>query len=172
MNAVARQRRANARRIAQVCAASADTPAARMAADRWALPASGAVVVPLAPAAAGRAQPRTAQARTTQARTAQARTAQDRADAVSGSPVAIDLLADGVDARAVVALTGQSVHGHVVLSDDSTAVYTSAPGFTGTDVFSYRLAEAGGRISRVTVTVSVAPHAEPASCWGALAYAA
>ncbi|QMU75843.1 hypothetical protein GXW83_08905 [Streptacidiphilus sp. PB12-B1b] len=145
MNAVARQRRANARRIAQA-------PAAPEAPDR---PAAGlALVVPAAPAAVS------------------STVAQDRADAVSGSPVQIDLLADGMDARAVVALAGQPVHGHVVLSDDSTAVYTSAPGFTGTDVFGYRLADGRGRVSRVTVTVSVAPHAGSASGWGALAYAA
>jgi hypothetical protein len=98
--------------------------------------------------------------------------AQDRADAVSGSPVAIDLLADESDQRVSVSLAGQPVHGRVVLSDDSTAVYTSAPGFTGTDTFAYRLTDADNHVSRVTVTVSVSPDTEPASACAALAYAA
>jgi hypothetical protein len=136
VNSIARQRRANARRIAQavpVCA----------------------TVTPL-PSRTG-------------TRTA---AAHDRADAVSGSPVAIDLLADEPDRRASVALAGQPVHGRVVLSDDSTAVYTSAPGFTGADSFAYRLVDADNHVSRVTVTVTVAPGTEPASGCAALAYAA
>ena len=98
--------------------------------------------------------------------------AHDRADAVSGNPVAIDLLTDETDQRVNVSLAGQPVHGRVVLSDDSTAVYTSAPGFTGTDTFAYRLTGADNHVSRVTVTVSVSPDAEPASACAALAYAA
>ena len=148
MNAVARQRLFNARRIARVPAAPALPAGAPYA-------AALAPVVPLAPPAG-----------------VLALTTQDRADAVSGSPVAIDLIADGLDTRATVALAGQPVHGHVVLGDDSTAVYTSAPGFTGPDVFCYRLSDSRGRVSRVTVTVLVAPHPEPASGCAALAYAA
>lgn len=146
MNAVARQRRINARRIAETSAA----PEAAEVVAR-------AVVEPLP----DRSAPRPL-----------AVAAQDRADALSGSPVAIDLLAPSAGSRAVVALAGQPAHGHVVLSDDSTAVYTSAPGYTGTDVFGYRMADAGGRLFRVTVTVSVAPQAEPASGRAVLAYAA
>ncbi|QMU68488.1 Ig-like domain-containing protein [Streptacidiphilus sp. P02-A3a] len=142
MNAVARQRLINARRIAE-----AEVGAAPEA----------AVVEPLP----DRSAPRPL-----------AVTAQDRADAVSGSPVAIDLLAPSAGSRAVVALAGPPAHGRVVLGDDSTAVYTSAPGYTGTDVFGYRLVDACGRVFRVTVTVSVAPQAEPASGRAVLAYAA
>jgi len=144
MNAVARQRRINARRIAEAVPA----------------PVPEAVPGTTAEAAAGHAPRPLAVA------------AHDRADALSGSPVAIDLLADTDGPRSVVALAGQPVHGHVVLGDDSTAVYTSAPGFTGTDIFSYRLADSRGRVVRVTVTVSVAPQAEPASACAVLAYAA
>jgi Bacterial Ig domain len=150
MNAVDRQRRTNARRIAEVGVAPAAPAAApAVAAERWPEPGPDLPhPLPLA--------------------------AQDRADALSGTPVVIDLLADPDGPRAVVALAGQPVHGHVVLSDDSTAVYTSAPGYTGADVFGYRLTDARGRVRRVTVTVSVcvAPSAEPASAEAVLAYAA
>ena len=146
MNAVARQRRINARRIAEATAAPVVVEVVEQAAVEP-LPDRSAAL-PFAV------------------------TAQDRADAVSGSPVAIDLLAPSAGSRAVVALAGQPAHGHVVLSDDSTAVYTSASGYTGTDVFGYRLADARGRLFRVTVTVSVAPQAEPASGRAVLAYAA
>ena len=142
MNAVDRQRRTNARRIAEATAAPTAT----------------------APAAAG---PAAAEPEPLQPLPL---AAQDRADALSGTPVAIDLLADTAGPRAVVALTGQPIHGHVVLNDDSTAVYTSAPGYTGADVFGYRLSDTQGRTRRVTVTITVAPPREPAHA--ALAYAA
>ena len=136
MNSIARQRCANARRIARAVPALATVTS---------LPPSGG---------------------------AMAVAAHDRADAVSGSPVAIDLLADEADRRVSVSLAGQPVHGRVVLSDDSTAVYTSAPGFTGADSFAYRLIDTDNHVSRVTVTVTVAPDTEPASGCAALAYAA
>ena len=142
MNAVDRQRRTNARRIAEATAAPTAT----------------------APAAAG---PAAAEPEPLQPLPL---AAQDRADALSGTPVAIDLLADTAGPRAVVALTGQPIHGHVVRNDDSTAVYTSAPGYTGADVFGYRLSDTQGRTRRVTVTITVAPPREPAHA--ALAYAA
>jgi hypothetical protein len=140
MNAVDRQRRTNARRIAE-------TPAA------LAVPAAEAPVEPEYPYPLPLV-------------------AQDRADALSGAPVTIDLLADDAGPRAVVALAGQPLHGHVVLSDDSTAVYTSAPGYAGTDSFSYRLVDTRDRVHRVTVTVSVAAPDEPAAACAVLAYAA
>ena len=147
MNAVDRQRRTNARRIAEATAA----PTAAAAAPTATAPAEPAAAEP------GPLHPLPL-------------AAQDRADALSGTPVAIDLLADTAGPRAVVALTGQPIHGHVVLNDDSTAVYTSAPGYTGADVFGYRLSDTQGRTRRVTVTITVAPPREPAHA--ALAYAA
>ncbi|MBC3842039.1 hypothetical protein GXW82_23175 [Streptacidiphilus sp. 4-A2] len=154
MNAVARQRRTNARRIAEVC------PAAPVPLE--ALPGA----LPAAPREPARTAPQPVLAVA----------AQDRADALSGSPVAIDLLAaddtGACAAAATVVLAGQPRHGRVVLGEDATAVYTSAPGFTGTDVFCYRLADGRGRVLRVTVTVTVAPPAGPASAAAALAYAA
>ena len=156
MNAVERQRRSNARRIAAATAPEPHLPDRPQAAE---------------PQAA--AEPRGPEAPAPDAVRPLAAAAYDRADALSGAPVAIDLLAAADPlARVLVALAGQPVHGHVVLGDDATAVYTSAPGYTGTDSFGYRLTDAEGRVVRVTVTVSVAPQAEPASGRAVLAYAA
>ena len=140
MNNVDRQRRANARRIAE------------------------AIAVPAAATAAAEPEPQPVPPHPLPL------AAQDRADALSGVPVAIDLLADTAGPRAVVALTGQPLHGRVVLDDDSTAVYTSAPGYAGADAFAYRLTDARGRTRRVTVAVTVAPPRDPAHA--VLAYAA
>ena len=163
MNAVSRQRRANALRIAQ----AAVDPVRRAGVGVWAKP--------------GPEPRRLRMILPTAVPIALAPDSEDRADAVSGSPVAIDLLGTGTGAGVRVSLFGRPRHGRVVLSDDATAVYTSAPGFTGTDSFGYRLTDEDGRVARVTVAVSVAPvtepgsaapGAEPASGFPALAYAA
>ena len=98
MDAVSRQRRTNARRIAQATAATAV-----------------AVVLSGGMAHAGPAT---------------GLRAWDRADAVSGAPATVDLLAGNLPHdRALVALTATPAHGRVVLNDDVTATYTSVPGY-------------------------------------------
>ena len=103
---------------------------------------------------------------------------QDRADAVSGVPTVIDLYTGSLPTeRALVAPTSAPLHGRAVISDDGTAVYTSVPGFAGSDSFGYRFTDERGHSSRVTVAVQVAPDgdpevAEPEAGDPALAYAA
>ncbi|MFC1412507.1 Ig-like domain-containing protein [Streptacidiphilus sp. N1-12] len=136
MDAVTRQRRLNARRIARATAVTA-----------------AAVVLGggVAHADAGTAL-----------------RARDRADAVSGSPATVDLLAGRLPAdRALVALTATPAHGRVVLNDDVTATYTSVPGFAGTDSFSYRFTDDRGGTARVTVAVTVSHGTEPVSAYAA-----
>ncbi|WP_370150949.1 Ig-like domain-containing protein [Streptacidiphilus sp. EB129] len=155
-----RQRSANARRIAASGRIAAGTAAA-------------AAVVVLSGGAAHASTVTELRARPGDSAGA---AAFDRADAVSGRAVGIDLLADepvsAPGARATVALTAQAVHGHVVLGDDGTATYRSLPGFTGTDSFGYRISDEQGHGSRVTVAVTVSADTEPGSGHGLAAYAA
>ena len=144
MNAVSRQRRTNARRIAQATAAVRTPAGVGPKAAVASLPVGW---LPLA--------------------------AQDRADAVSGTPATIDLLgADQPAEHSLVALTACPAHGRAVLNDDATATYTSVPGFTGGDSFSYRYTDERGRAARVTVAVSVSRGGGPTSAHSGLAYAA
>ncbi|MHA6759357.1 Ig-like domain-containing protein [Streptacidiphilus sp. PAMC 29251] len=144
MNSVNRQRGINARRIAQATTATA-----------------AAAVVVLGGGVARAATPTTLGAVT-------ALGARDRADAVSGSPATVDLLAGRLPAdRALVALTATPAHGRVVLNDDVTATYTSVPGYAGTDSFSYRFTDDRGGTARVTVAVTVSHGAEPVSAYAA-----
>lgn len=147
MNAVVRQRRANARRIAQATAVTA------------------AAVVLGGGVAQANARPPAA--------TALPAVSADRADAVSGVPTAIELLAGTLPAEhSLVALTATPDHGRAVLNDDATATYTSVPGFTGSDSFGYRFTDDRGRAARVTVTVTVSHGTTPATAYAVTAYAA
>jgi hypothetical protein len=146
LNAVTRQRRANARRIAQAAAAATAATAA-VALSGGAAHAAAVTALPDRPSAA---VPSAGTDRLPLA-------AFDRADALSGRPVGIDLIAGESSAKVTVALTEPPVHGHVVLGDDATATYRSLPAFTGTDSFGYRITDERGRSSRVTVAVAVSP---------------
>jgi hypothetical protein len=154
MNAVVRQRRINARRITQATAATA---------------AAAAVVL-----GGGVARASTpTELRPRAVTSLPVVSARDRVDAVSGVPTAVDLLTGELPTdRALVALTATPAHGRVVLNDDATATYTSAPGFTGGDSFAYRYTDDRGRTSRVTVAVTVSRGSTPASAYAASAYAA
>jgi hypothetical protein len=146
MNAVSRQRRTNARRIAHAAVLHAAEP------HLPALPPSSlrSGTVSCLPVAA-----------------------RDRADAVSGEPATLDLLGgELLCGRALVAVTSAPAHGRVVLHDDATATYTSAPGFVGADSFGYRFTDERGRTSRVVVMVTVSPAGEPLGGRAALACAA
>ncbi|MCK9689636.1 Ig-like domain-containing protein [Scleromatobacter humisilvae] len=54
-------------------------------------------------------------------------------------------------------LSGAPSHGTVVVNTDGTYTYTPAPGFAGTDSFTYAVTDGSGQASTATVTLSVAP---------------
>jgi len=187
MNAVTRQRRINARRIAQATAATAAAVVlgggvahASAATDLRPRASTGSRPDGADQAGARPAERRTPAAAQVTATALPAATvlslpvaAGDRLDAVSGVPATVDLLAGDLPTdRALVALTGTPVHGRAVLHDDATATYTSRPGFTGSDSFGYRFTDDRGRTSRVTVAVTVSHGSTPASAYAASAYAA
>jgi hypothetical protein len=75
-----------------------------------------------------------------------------------GAPVSIALTASGVYATITVATP--PAHGMVTLSG-TTASYTPAPGFVGTDSFTYVVAGPGGTSQAQTVTITVSPPPPP-----------
>lgn len=182
MNAVVRQRRANARRIAQATAVTAAAVVLSGGVAHASAPGE------LRPRTGGSAKADSAQGLERRDRgtlrdataatavpagtlTALPFTAGDRADAVSGAPTAIDLLlAAGLPTeRALAALTATPEHGGVVLNDDATATYTSVPGYAGPDSFAYRFTDDRGHTSRVTVAVTVSHGDQPVSGYAAAA---
>ncbi|MFC1416743.1 Ig-like domain-containing protein [Streptacidiphilus cavernicola] len=182
MNAVTRQRRTNARRIAQATAATAavvvlsgGVAQASTSTDLRARPGSGSRAENGRP---GSARPDLAVRAATALPSAAAVlslpvTAADRLDAVSGVTATVDLLSGELPTdRALVALTATPAHGRVVLYDDATAGYTSTPGYTGPDSFGYRFTDERGRTSRVTVAVTVSHGTVPADRYAAPAHAA
>ena len=48
-------------------------------------------------------------------------------------------------------------HGSVVISPDGTYTYTPAPGFSGTDTFTYKVVDSDGGVTFASVTVTVNP---------------
>ena len=162
MNAVTRQRRINARRIAQATAATAATAAVVVLGAGMAQASAPSAATEL------RARPSSG-SRLTGLPVAAA----ERADAVSGVPTTIDLLVGEVPTeRALVALTATPAHGRAVLHDDGSATYTSLPGYTGRDSFGYRFTDERGGTSRVAVAVTVSPGTGPQTAYAASAYAA
>ena len=194
MNAVTRQRRINARRIAQATAATAavvvlggGVAQASAPTDLRARPSSGSRAESGRPTSGrpesaraeglGRALPAAALATATALPQGTLIglpvAAAERADAVSGVPTSIDLLVGELPTeRALVALTATPAHGRAVLHDDGSATYTSLPGYTGRDSFGYRFTDERGRTSRVTVAVTVSPGSGPQTAYAASAYAA
>ena len=81
----------------------------------------------------------------------------DTATTTSGTPVTIDVLANDTDPNAdVLSIVGfnQGSNG-VVTQVGNELVYTSEPGFIGTDSFTYIVTDPAGNQSTATVTVTV-----------------
>ena len=81
----------------------------------------------------------------------------DTATTSSGTPVTIDVLANDTDPNAdVLSIVGfnQGSNG-VVTQVGNELVYTSEPGFIGTDSFTYIVTDPAGNQSTATVTVTV-----------------
>ncbi len=89
----------------------------------------------------------------------------DAYDLTEGSPLAVTIAAAGVlkndsdsDGDALTAqLVAAPSHGQLELHADGTFVYTPAPGFHGTDAFSYRANDGGLNSSAANVQLTVAP---------------
>jgi hypothetical protein len=88
----------------------------------------------------------------------------DAFSAITGQGVVLNVLSNDTDATSTlvdssVTITTQPNEGGSVVVDLSTGqiTYTSSPGFTGTETFSYTVADANGDVSSpATVTMSVA----------------
>ncbi|MBI1729318.1 tandem-95 repeat protein, partial [Candidatus Acetothermia bacterium] len=82
----------------------------------------------------------------------------DTAATASSTPVVIAVTSNDSDpeheALSVIALT-QPTHGNATINPDGTITYTSNPGFTGTDSFTYTVCDPHGLCSTATVTVTV-----------------
>jgi VCBS repeat-containing protein len=78
----------------------------------------------------------------------------DSGSTVWGTPVAIDVLANDsdIDNALVVTAVTQGTNGSVQILADGRVEYTPTPGFTGTDAFTYTVAD--GVTQSVTVTVA------------------
>jgi large repetitive protein len=74
-----------------------------------------------------------------------------------GNPVTIGLPLTDEHHRAVtVTAVGAAAHGSVRLLAGGKVVYTPAPGFAGTDTFTYTATDADGNVATATVKVTVA----------------
>lgn len=88
----------------------------------------------------------------------------DQATTAAGQAVTIAVLGNDEDLDAGDTITIQSVtqpsNGSVVISNGSV-VYTPNTGFTGSDAFSYTIADEGGLVATGQVAVTVTPAANP-----------
>lgn len=85
------------------------------------------------------------------------------ADAVAtelGTPVTTAVLANDLgleDAPVAVTVDSPPAHGTAAVRPDGTITYTPAPGFLGTDAYTYRIADRDGEADTAVVTVTVSP---------------
>ncbi|MEB4591630.1 Ig-like domain-containing protein [Candidatus Thiothrix sp. Deng01] len=82
----------------------------------------------------------------------------DSAATTSGSPVAVDVLANDTDPNGdtlSISAFGQGSHG-TVTQDGNNLVYTPADGFVGEDTFTYTVTDPAGNTATGTVHVQVA----------------
>lgn len=68
---------------------------------------------------------------------------------------------DGTGQGTVAALEGEPSHGRLLLFLDGSFIYTPDGGYVGTDVFTYRAADGGGRSDPVAVLITVEPWPYP-----------
>jgi hypothetical protein len=97
----------------------------------------------------------------------------DAATTEANSAVVIDLLGNDSDPEGgpltLQALT-LPVNGLVEVGADRRITYTPAVGFTGTDSFTYRVADSHGQATSAVVTVTVTPPAAPTTFLNGYAY--
>jgi VCBS repeat-containing protein len=83
----------------------------------------------------------------------------DYADTTGGTSVTIDVLANDSDVDGdslIVKSVSQGNNGTVEIESDTRITYTPAPGFSGTDVFTYTATDDAGESATATVTVDIA----------------
>ncbi len=92
----------------------------------------------------------------------------DAATTTTGTPVSINVIANDTDDGGIVASTVAVVtapgHGSAVPNGSGSVTYTPNGSFTGTDTFTYTVADAQGAVSNaatVTVTVTAPPQNQP-----------
>ncbi|WP_457287977.1 Ig-like domain-containing protein [Pedobacter sp. UYP24] len=83
----------------------------------------------------------------------------DNANTITNAPITINVLANDPDKNGATVISDTSPsHGSIIINNDGTIVYTPATGFSGRDVFTYKLKNSGNIESDpITVTVSVKP---------------
>ncbi|PWV56983.1 Ig-like domain-containing protein [Chitinophaga sp. S165] len=85
----------------------------------------------------------------------------DKVETKANTPVTIEVLVNdkaGTSAldEGSVEIIAQPSHGTVTVKEDGTVVYTPATGYSGEDVFTYRVADANGVFSNVaTVSITI-----------------
>ncbi|WP_417205238.1 Hint domain-containing protein [Antarctobacter sp.] len=85
----------------------------------------------------------------------------DEGTTVTITPLANDDDPDGDNALLTVASITQPTNGTAVLNADGTVDYTPDAGFTGTDTFTYQLADPDGGSDTGVITVTISDDAEP-----------
>ncbi len=86
----------------------------------------------------------------------------DTATTDAGTPVTVPVLTNDTDIDGdtlTVTAVGSAGNGSAVLSADGTVTYTPAPGFSGTDTFSYTVVDGNGGEASAVVTVHVSQFA-------------
>jgi hypothetical protein len=83
----------------------------------------------------------------------------DTANTSASSPVKIDVLSNDEDGKCPLVPSSLTVtkapkHGSVVVNADHTVTYTPKPGFTGSDQFTYQVANVFGKSTQATVKVT------------------
>jgi hypothetical protein len=95
----------------------------------------------------------------------------DTATTPANTPVTISVLSNDTDPSSFLPLTvtavSTAVHGTVVLNGNNTATYTPASNYTGSDSFTYTVADARGLTASGTVNVTVSAAAQGYSAWAA-----
>lgn len=93
--------------------------------------------------------------------------ADDTAATLAGVPVTIAVLSNDADPFGLpltIVTATNAVHGIVAINGNGTVTYKPAPGFVGTDTFTYTVRDARGSSDGGTVTVTVAAHGDNDGC--------
>lgn len=86
----------------------------------------------------------------------------DFAQGYSACPLLIPVLDNDYAASSIcIKSVKQPLHGNVVIVEDGTLVYTSAPDFEGADHFIYTIQDEGGKTAQARVDVMILPAPQP-----------
>ncbi len=87
----------------------------------------------------------------------------DTATTLVGQPVTTDVLVNdkGSLDPTTLTVTVNPAHGSVTVNTGGTVTYTPAPGYSGTDIYTYRVCDTSGQCTTATVSVNVGVVAKP-----------